>query len=216
MKLAGAIFDVDGTLLDSMAIWDTVGERYLRSLGYQPRERLSEVFHSMSLQQAARYYREHYGVPQSEEEIIRGVNALLERRYREEAVLKPGARELLQRLRQQGVRLGIATATGRHLTEAALSRLGVREYFSVLLTCGETGHGKDEPHIFEAALRALGTRREETLVFEDALYAIRTAKAAGFFVAAVYDAYEPQPEQVRALADFYLRDFSEKNLPFPL
>ena len=209
MRIRGAIFDVDGTLLDSMFIWDTIGEAYLRSIGYQPKENLNETFKNMSLHQAARYYQTEYGVTQSIDEIMDGVNAMLERYYRFEVPLKPGVAELLERLRQDGVKLCIATATDRHLVEAALDRCGVLSCFGEIFTCNEVGHGKDEPHIFEAALGFLGTRREETLVFDDALYAIRTAKETGFPVAAVYDSHERSQAEVRARSDLYLEDLTQ-------
>ena len=209
MRIRGAIFDVDGTLLDSMFIWDTIGETYLRSIGYQPKENLNETFKNMSLHQAARYYQTEYGVTQSIDEIMDGVNAMLERYYRFEVPLKPGVAELLERLRQNGVKLCIATATDRHLVEAALDRCGVLSCFGEIFTCNEVGHGKDEPDIFEEALRFLGTRREETLVFDDALYAVRTAKEAGFPVAAVYDSHERSQAEVRARSDLYLEDLTQ-------
>ena len=115
MRIRGAIFDVDGTLLDSMFIWDTIGETYLRSIGYQPKENLNETFKNMSLHQAACYYQTEYGVTLSIDQIMDGVNAMLERYYRFEVPLKPGVAELLERLRQSGVKLCIATATDRHL-----------------------------------------------------------------------------------------------------
>ena len=209
MRIRGAIFDVDGTLLDSMFIWDTIGEAYLRSIGYQPKENLNETFKNMSLHQAARYYQTEYGVTRSIDEIMDGVNAMLERYYRFEVPLKLGVAELLERLRQDGVKLCIATATDRHLVEAALDRCGVLSCFGEIFTCNEVGHGKDEPDIFEAALRFLGTRREETLVFDDALYAVRTAKEAGFPVAAVYDSHEKAQDQIRMLADVYLEELTQ-------
>ena len=209
MRIRGAIFDVDGTLLDSMFIWDTIGETYLRSIGYQPKENLNETFKNMSLHQAARYYQTEYGVTRSIDEIMDGVNAMLERYYRFEVPLKPGVAELLERLRQSGVKLCIATATDRHLVEAALDRCGVLSCFGEIFTCNEVGHGKDEPDIFEVALRFLGTRREETLVFDDALYAVRTAKEAGFPVAAVYDSHERSQAEVRARSDLYLEDLTQ-------
>ena len=209
MRIRGAIFDVDGTLLDSMFIWDTIGEAYLRSIGYQPKENLNETFKNMSLHQAARYYQTEYGVTRSIDEIMDGVNAMLERYYRFEVPLKPGVAELLEWLRQGGVRLCIATATDRHLVEAALDRCGVLSCFGEIFTCNEVGHGKDEPDIFEAALRFLGTRREETLVVDDALYAVRTAKEAGFPVAAVYDSHERSQAEVRARSDLYLEDLTQ-------
>ena len=209
MRIRGAIFDVDGTLLDSMFIWDTIGEAYLRSIGYEPREKLNEVFKNMSLFQAARYYRTEYGVTLSIDEIMNGVNAMLERYYRFEVSLKPGVAELLAQLQASGVKLCIATATDRYLVEAALERCGVLSCFGAIFTCNEVGHGKDEPDIFEEALRFLGTEKAETVVFDDALYAVRTAKEAGFPVAVIYDSHEKNQEGLRALADFYIEDFSQ-------
>lgn len=212
MKISGAVFDVDGTLLDSMPVWDCVGENYLRSIGYEPEENLNEVLQNMSLLQAARYYRREYGVVLSEDAIMKGVNAMLEKSYRCEIPLKPGVEGLLRRLHRAGVKLCIATATDRYLVEAALARCGVLSYFGEIFTCNGVGHGKDEPHIFEAALRFLGTERAETVVFDDALYAIRTAKEAGFPIAAVYDTHEKSQTEVRALSDFYLENLSRFDL----
>ena len=209
MRICGVIFDVDGTLLDSMFIWDTIGETYLRSIGYEPREDLNDTFKNMSLHQAACYYQTEYGVTLSIKEIMAGVNAMLERYYRFEAPLKAGVIELLEQLRESGVKLCIATATDRFLVKAALERCGVLSCFGRIFTCGEVGRGKDEPHIFEEALRFLGTQKSETVVFEDALYAVRTAKEAGFPVAAVYDSHEKERDKVRALADVYLEELTQ-------
>lgn len=207
--IQGAIFDADGTLLDSMFIWDTIGEDYLRSLGYTPRENLNETFKNMSLYQAACYYRSEYGVELSVEEIIDGVNGKIEGLYRHKVPLKPGVREFLGQLAEAGVKMCVATATDLPLIRAALERGGVSGYFSHILTCGQIGHGKDEPVIYQEALARLGTERPRTVVFEDSLYAVRTAKAAGFPVAGVYDEHEERTGEVQALAGVYLRDFSQ-------
>ena len=209
MKLRGAIFDMDGTLLDSMQVWENAGEDYLRTLGCVPEEGVGELMKSMSLQQAALYCRERYALPLSVEEIMAGVNGRVERFYRQEARLKPGALDFLRTLSQRGVRMCLATATDLHLVEAALDRCGVRTYFSALFTCTQVGSGKDEPHIYRAALRHLGTGRADTLVFEDALYAARTAKGDGFVTVGVADAYEKNEGELERLSDFFLRDFRE-------
>ena len=209
MRLRGAIFDMDGTLLDSMQVWENAGEDYLRTLGCVPEEGVGELMKSMSLQQAALYCRERYALPLSVEEIMAGVNGRVERFYRQEARLKPGALDFLRTLSQRGVRMCLATATDLHLVEAALDRCGVRTYFSALFTCTQAGSGKDEPHIYRAALRHLGTGRADTLVFEDALYAARTAKGDGFVTVGVADAYEKNEGELERLSDFFLRDFRE-------
>ena len=209
MRLRGAIFDMDGTLLDSMQVWENAGEDYLRTLGCVPEEGVGELMKSMSLQQAALYCRERYALPLSVEEIMAGVNGRVERFYRQEARLKPGALDFLRTLSQRGVRMCLATATDLRLVEAALDRCGVRTYFSALFTCTQVGSGKDEPHIYRAALRHLGTGRADTLVFEDALYAARTAKGDGFVTVGVADAYEKNEGELERLSDFFLRDFRE-------
>lgn len=209
MKLKGAIFDADGTLLDSMFIWDTIGEDYLRSIGYCPKENLNETFKNMSLYQAACYYRTEYGVSLSEEEIMNGVNSRIEHAYRYEVPLKPGVSDFIRKLSDSGVKMCIATATDKPFVKAALNRCGVGNCFSEIFTCTCVGHGKDEPLIYRKALTHLGTSQMDTLVFEDAFYAIKTAKKDGFLTAAVYDIHEKNQEEIAALADFYLNDFSD-------
>ena len=209
--IKGAIFDADGTLLDSMSIWDTIGEDYLRGLGYLPRENLNETFKNMSLYQAACYYRTEYGVTLSEEEIMDGINAMVENFYRFEAKLKEGVRDFLRSLYESGVKMCIATATDKSLIKAALDRCGVGKYFSEIFTCTSVGHGKDEPFIYREALNHLGTEKSATVVFEDALYAIKTAKSDGFVTAAVHDIHEKNQNELRSLSDFYLNDFSDLN-----
>ena len=207
--IQGAIFDVDGTLLDSMSVWANIGADYLRFLGYEPRENLNETFKSMSLYQAACYYQSEYGVTLSTDEIIAGVNDRIGQFYRERAGLKPGVAGFLRQLREKGVKMCIATATDRPLVEAALERCGVLAYFSDIFTCFSVGHGKDEPVIYRTALEHLQTARVKTIVFEDGLYAARTARRDNFVTAAVYDAYEKHQAELRAAAYLYITDFTD-------
>lgn len=207
--IKGAIFDLDGTLLDSMSVWDTMGEDYLRSLGIEPKEDLRETFKTFSLEQSAVYYREHYGVTLSVTEIINGVNEMVEEYYRKIAPLKPGVKEFLEKLQESGVKMCIATVTDKHLVEAALKRCGVSDYFSEIFTCAQVGRSKEEPVIYRVAGEHLGISKAETVVFEDALYALKTAKEDGFAVAAVYDVHEENQEDMKAVSDFYIKDFSD-------
>ena len=211
--IRGAIFDVDGTLLDSLSIWDTVAEDYLRSLGIEPRENLAETFKTFSLEQSAEYCRSVYGVKQSVKEIMDGIDAMMETFYRQTAPLKPGAAEFLRALAQNGVKMAVATATDRHLIEAALTRCGVRAYFLDMFTCTSVGKSKNEPDIYRAAREALGTKKEDTWVFEDAYHAAKTAADDGFPVAAMFDASEDEQDALKKTAKLYLRSF-EDALPF--
>lgn len=208
MNITGAIFDMDGTLLDSMMIWDSVGIDYLAGLGVQARPDLPEKILTMSMPQAAAYFRSDYGVALSEAEIIAGINARIADFYHNTAPAKKGVADFLQSLARKGIRLCVATATDRPLAEAALRRTGLLDAFSFILTCTESA-GKDRPDIFLKAQHLLGTPLEQTIVFEDALYAIRTAKLAGFPVAAVYDESSQRDQaEIQKLADCYLPTFA--------
>ena len=207
--IKGAIFDLDGTLLDSMFIWDTIGEEYLRSLGKEPHEDLKETFMTLTLEEAAVYYREHYGVTLSVKEIVDGVNAMVEQTYRTKVTLKPGIAEYLAWLKENGVRMCVATVTDRYLVEETLERLGVRHYFSEIFTCAEVGFGKDKPVIYQKALEHLETEKRDTYVFEDMLFALNTAKTDGFPTVGVYDRHEAHQDDLKELSDYYVLDFTD-------
>ena len=205
--IKGAIFDFDGTLVDSMFIWDTFGEDYLRTLGKEPKENLTETFKTFTLEQAAEYYREHYGVTLSVGEIVDGVNDMVAAIYRTEVTLKEGVLEFLRDLQSQGVKMCVATVTDRPIVDDVLCNLGIRDFFAEIFTCAEVGYNKETPHIYRTALEALGTKKKETVVFEDALHALITAKIDGFPIAAVYDKHETRQIEMRAVADYYISDY---------
>lgn len=207
--IQGAIFDLDGTLLDSLPAWDRLGVNYLLSRGCQPRADLREAMKPLDLYQCALYFQREYGVSGPVQEIMDGINNMIAKDYEEHLPLKPGVSDFLQWMAEQNVKMCIATATDRPLVDAALKRCGIRHYFSEIFTCTEVGHNKDEPVIYRAALAHLGTTREHTIIFEDAIHAVKTAKEDGFTVAAVYDPHETQQEVLRALADFYITDFTQ-------
>ena len=207
--IKGAMFDLDGTLLDSMFIWDTIGEDYLRTLGKEPRENLKETFMTLTLEEAAKYYREHYAVALSVREIVDGVNAMVEKIYRTKVASKPGVMDYLRLLKENGVKMCVATATDRYLVEETLQRLGMLHCFSEIFTCAEIGYGKDKPIIYRKALEHLGTVKEETYVFEDALFALKTARADGFPTVGVYDRHEIRQDELKSFADYYIMDFAD-------
>lgn len=208
--LKGVIFDFDGTLFDSMFVWDAVGETYLRSLGKEPEEGLRKALKNMSLQQSAAYLQEHYQLKLSVEEICAGINRTVESFYFHTVQPKPGILEMLEEMKQRNINMCIATATDRYQVNAALARCHMDHYFSGIFTCTEAGKGKDDPAIFRTAMASLHTERSNTIVFEDAHYAIRTAKEDGFMVAAVYDAHEEKQQEIRQMADVYLPDFQDR------
>ena len=207
MKIKCAIFDFDGTLFDSMFIWDEVGEIYLHSLGLEPKPSLREDVRAMSLYQAASYVRKEYGLSLSEEQIIEGINQTVENFYFHEVLPKPGVIDFLERMKRTGAAMCIATASDRYQIEAALQRCGMEHYFDAIFTCSEIGRGKDEPIIFQKAMENFEAERSNTIVFEDAIHAAQTAKADGFTVVAVFDGSEKRQDEIRELADCYIEDF---------
>jgi len=210
MKIKGAIFDLDGVLLDSMFIWDILGEKFLKDQGIQPRDDVREALRPMSLLQAAQYFRDEYGMLDSVQAIIDGINHLVEHFYFDLAMPKPGVHDFLDKLMDNNVKMCITTATDRVMVDVALKRNHMEQYFDEIFTCTEVGHGKDEPNIYLQALEFLGMTKREVFVFEDALYAIKTAKKAGFSVAAVYDSTaQAQQIEIKEIADAYITTFQE-------
>lgn len=207
MKIKCAIFDFDGTLFDSMFIWDSVGEIYLRSLGKEPKPSMREDVRALSLYQSACYFQKEYDLRLSAEEIMTGINQTFEDFYIHEVLPKPGVIDFLKKMQTAEIPMCIATASDRYQIEAALSRCGMAHFFDAIFTCSEVGHGKDEPVIFQKAMEHFGADRSSTVVFEDALHAIQTAKADGFVVVAVFDSSEKRQSEIRDLADCYIADF---------
>ena len=137
MRLQSAIFDMDGTLLDSMYIWKDLGARVLLRLGVQPRPDLYERLKVLSLREGAAYCREAYGLPQTQEEVVELIESQIRDFYYHEVQAKPGVQKFLSLLKMEGVWMYVATATDRHLAEAALRRTGLDGYFRGLLTSQE-------------------------------------------------------------------------------
>ena len=207
MNIKCAIFDFDGTLFDSMFLWDTAGEVYLRSVGKEPEADLQKVLKPMSLLQSAEYLREKYQIPLSVEAIMDGINRTVEDFYFHTVEPKPGVIAFLEELHRRNVGMCIATATDRYQVEAALQRCGMRHFFSEIFTCTEVGSGKDRPEIFRKAMVHLRGDRSTTVVVEDAFHAASTAKQDGFCVVGVQDSHESRKAELMQLADVYLEDY---------
>ncbi len=210
--IKGAIFDMDGTLLDAMPVWEHACERYLKKQGIDADEGLSDTLFTLSMYEGAAYVKKAYGMETSIEEIVDGVNALVVDAYRNEVLPKEGVREFLEQLKNVGVPMVVATSTDRPMAEAALTRTGLISYFTKIFTCTEIGVGKSKPDIYHAAARCIGSKPEDTWVFEDALYAAQTAAAAGYRTVGIYDATsrrQKQEEQLKKTVDGYVADWRE-------
>ena len=210
--IRGVIFDVDGVLLNSMPVWENLGEIYLERLGIEAEKGLGETLCAMSLEEGADYLIENYGLKQTPGEIIAGLNREVQDFYGRKVPLKEGVRGYLEEFRDRKIPMAIATSGDRANAEAALKRLKVLSYFRAVFTCSEIGSSKSKSHpdIYYAAALQLDTDPSDTWVFEDALHAIRTAKKAGFRTAGVYDRASGRDlAQIRDTADIYLPEFKD-------
>ena len=209
-SIRGAIFDLDGVLLDSMAVWNDLGVRYLKKRGIEPEDGLGQILFSMSMEQGADYLKEQYRLPDTPQEILNGIEQMIQDFYFYEVQTKEGAKELLQFLQEQNVKMIAATSSPREHVTKALQRTGLLDYLQQIYTTGEVGESKHSPLIYQLAAESLGTKPEETLVFEDSLYALKTAKNAGFRAIGVYDADgETDQEGVRQTGELYLKRLLE-------
>lgn len=206
----GAIFDADGTLLDSMGMWDTVGVRYLASLGITAQPGLRAILFPMSLAECAVYLKEAYRLSQSHQAIEDGINGTIRSFYRAEVKAKPGAKTFLEALRRKGIACTLATATDRSVILEGLARTGLLPLLDEVYTCGDLGMDKRSPEIFHYVRKQMGIAEpSETWVFEDAVHAASTAYQAGYRVAGVADPYSDQ-EALKKVSHLYLptlRDF---------
>lgn len=202
-----AIFDFDGTIFDTMEVWDSVAKIFLTSLNRKPKPDLTDVIKTMSLYQSAEYLKKEYSLNLSLDKIMESINKIIEDFYFYEALPKEGVVKFLQELNRRDIHICIATATDRYLIEAALKRCEMENYFEKIFTCTEVGHGKDEAIIYEVAAEYFNANKDEAIVFEDAYHAIETAKKAGFIVAGVFDQSENNQSQIRNMSDYYIEDF---------
>lgn len=208
--IKGAIFDVDGTLLDSMEIWEDVGVRYLNSIGIEAKPDLEKILFTMSIPEGIAYIKEEYHLVQQTDEIMEGILAVIRSYYEETAPLKEGVVGILEEMRERKIPMVVATSNNKEEVEAAFRRLKISDYFETIITCEEVGAGKTKPDIYLEAAKYLRTKPEETLVFEDVLHAIHTAKSAGFLVVGLYDeASKSDQEEIKKEADWYAVSMKE-------
>lgn len=202
------IFDLDGSLVDSMWMWERIDIEYLGKFGIPMPKDLQRQIEGMSFNETAQYFKSHFHLPDSLEQIKEDWNRMAWDKYRHEVPLKPGAAAFLEQCRKDGVRLGIATSNSRELVETIAEVHGLREYFSCIMTACDVKKGKPAPDIYLAVAGALGVSPKNCLVFEDIVPGIMAGKNAGMEVCAVEDAYSyDQREEKQLLADYYIEDF---------
>ncbi len=201
----GAIFDMDGTLLDSMFLWDIACNKYLTDRQITPEDNLAEKFKTMTLTEAAHYYRERYGITDSVEKICDDINAMIHYAYTHDVVEKPGALNFVKSLYEKGVKLYVASATDTALVKDAFTHAGLIRYFDGFLSTQDTGISKRDSHIYDLAVQKMGLTKNEVHIFEDSFFAIKTCVDAGYRVTAMDDiSSKDDVEQIKSMVDRYI------------
>ena len=206
----GAIFDMDGTLMDSMWIWRDIDIEYLGRFGIALPEDLQAKIEGMSFAETAVYFREHFGITDSLEKIQSDWNDMAIDFYRHRIGMKRGARELLTQMKERGMKIGIATSNSVELTEECLAANGVADLFDTVRTSRDTPRGKPFPDIYLSVADEWGIAPEDLIVFEDIPNGAIAGKRAGMEVIAVADDYAlSRREELIRIADHFIEDFTQ-------
>ena len=208
------IFDLDGTLLDSLDVWSKIDIEFLEKRGIAIPPDYQDVVSSMSFPEAAAYTIKRFILPDSVESIMREWNNMAVYAYGNTVQLKPYAKEYLYALNECGAKMAVATSSTPCLYEPALRNLGVYDLFHVFCTSEEAGYGKSRPDIFLLTAKKLNVKPEQCIVFEDILPAIKCAKSIGMTVYGVYDKVSKNDwEEIQQTADGVIFDFRQAPLP---
>lgn len=205
-----AIFDLDGTLVDSMSLWGEIDIEYLKKYNLQVPKGLQKEVEGLAFTQVAEYFKERFHLEDSVEEIKKEWNAMAMDKYQQEVTLKPGVKPFLEYLSNNGIQMGVASSNSIELVEAALKAHNIHEYFSCVLTCCQVSKGKPAPDVYLEVARRLHSQPEDCIVFEDIPHGIMAGKAANMSTCAVYDRYSEQYDfRKRELADYYIHSYEE-------
>ena len=208
--IEAVIFDLDGSMVDSMWIWRAIDIEYLGRFGIELPENLQACIEGMSFSETAAYFKERFRLPDDLETIKADWNRMAWDKYAHEVPLKEGVVELLEYCAGHGIKTGIATSNSRELVENVIRAHDLNSYFDCIITGCEVAKGKPSPDIYLAVAQKLGVSPKNCLVFEDIIPGIQAGKAAGMRVCAVYDRYsEYQDKEKKRLADYYTYRFRE-------
>lgn len=209
-QIKAVIFDLDGTLVDSMKIWEQIDVEYLGELSLEVPLDLHRIVEGMSFTEVAEYFKERFSIEESVEAIKAHWLDMAMEKYEKEVLLKPGAAAMLEFLKEQGIRMAVASSNSRLLIEAVLKAHQIRGYFSGIITSCQVSKGKPAPDVYLEAARRLEVAPSHCLVFEDIVPGILAGKNAGMTVFAVKDGYSlPQDADKKRLADGYIESYYE-------
>lgn len=203
-----AIFDLDGTLINSMPFWNNLGHEFLKKKGKIPPDNLFKILKTMNLPEASKYFIDNFNLNLSVEEVISEINTMIIDKYKYEINLKEYVKEYLKKIRSKNIKMCVVTAADKELCKIVLTRLKILEYFEFILTCGETNMSKNNPEIYIKATKMLGYEIENIIIFEDSLHCIKAAKDAGFYVVGVHDKSANEDEkEIKLISDVYIKSF---------
>lgn len=208
--IKGVIFDLDGTLADSMWIWKQIDIEYLGARNIEMPSDLQSKIEGMSFYETAVYFKEAYKIEDSLEVIMDNWNSMAMEKYRTVVPLKEGVKDFLQLLKDRGILMGIATSNSRPLTEAVLENQGILEFFGAIVTGSEVIKGKPEPKVYLTAADKLKLDPKTCLVFEDLPFGIMAGKRAGMKTCAIDDVYSAAMwDEKVSLADYNIKSYKE-------
>lgn len=217
IKIKAAIFDLDGTIADSLDVWSRIDEEFFAGYGMELPDDYQDTVKSMDFENAAEYTKQLLGLALGESEIIAKWNAMSKHEYAFNIPLKAGAREYLLALSSAGVKLGLATASGSELFGPLLKRHGVYDLFQSFVTTARAGKDKNSPDVYLLCAKELGCEPGRCMVYEDILAGVISAKSVGMKVTGVYDRYSSKDRgKIAAAADYYIEDFRDalRNLQY--
>lgn len=208
--MKAAVFDFDGTLVDSMEFWNNLAKNYLFSIGVMATDDLNKAIEKLTVDEGIAYMKERYKIPKSVIEIKEEMDILLVNYYRDDVKLKPNVIEMLERLKDKGIRIAIASLTDENLIRSVLKRYDIEHYFEFIQTCENTRLSKDDKSFFQFVSENLNLEGKEIFIFEDSLYAMIASKEAGLKVIGVEDSSAIENlEKILDIVDYYIKDFNE-------
>lgn len=209
-NIKAVIFDLDGTLVDSMWMWKDIDIDYLDKHGIEFPKDLQHNIEGQSFTETAQHFKKLFNIKDSVEDIKAEWNDMAIDKYENEVYLKKGVLEYLKFLKGKNIKTGIATSNSRKLVDALIEKHKIAKYFDTIRTSCEAKRGKPYPDVYELVANDLNVKAENCLVFEDVVHGIMAGKNAGMKVCAVYDKYsEHQYSEKVRLADYYIESFNE-------